>query len=64
MKSAKTRDILINSLERTGWSALESGKSSNICDDDKEIKCFSTRAVESFEVLNVSHGSVIDEETN
>lgn len=47
----------MKSLTREGWDALESG-SSGVKGDasgkgkDKEIKCFSTRAVESFEVLN------------
>ena len=47
----------MKSLTREGWDAIESGSSGLKGDasgkgKDKEIKCFSTRAVESFEVLN------------
>lgn len=50
-------EILMSQVDRSGWEALE-GSSANRDDDvaaegkDKEIMCFSTRAVEQFEVLN------------
>ncbi|GAA6028151.1 hypothetical protein JCM8097_006885 [Rhodosporidiobolus ruineniae] len=62
VKSGRTGGIFMKSLTREGWDAIESGKPLN--EDgtaagagkerkkDKSIKCFSTRAVESFEVLN------------
>ncbi|GAA5925288.1 uncharacterized protein JCM15063_004982 [Sporobolomyces koalae] len=58
VKSGKTGGIFMKSLTREGWDALESGKlppprvDGSAKGKDKEIKCFSTRAVESFEVLN------------
>jgi NAD+ kinase len=49
-------EILMSQVDKGGWEALEGppcipGKN---CPDgkDKEIMCFSTRAVEQFEVLN------------
>ncbi len=44
----------MKNLEKGGWEALESGYSSQVgkCSKDKEIMCFTTRPVESFEVLN------------
>lgn len=50
-------EILMSQVDRSGWEALE-GSSQRDEDDvtlggkDKEIMCFSTRAVEQFEVLN------------
>ncbi|GAA5894022.1 uncharacterized protein JCM6883_003698 [Sporobolomyces salmoneus] len=57
VKSGKTGGIFMESLTREGWDAIESGKppgkrEGSGTGKDKEIKCFSTRAVESFEVLN------------
>ncbi|GAA6059017.1 hypothetical protein JCM10212_001242 [Sporobolomyces blumeae] len=58
VKSGKTGGIFMKSLTREGWDAIESGRPAIKRTDsagrakDKEIKCFSTRAVESFEVLN------------
>ncbi|BGP08328.1 hypothetical protein JCM10049v2_004175 [Rhodotorula toruloides] len=53
IRSGKTGGIFMKSLTREGWDAIESGKPLNAPGGrDKEIKCFSTRAVESFEVLN------------
>ncbi|GAA5895934.1 hypothetical protein JCM6882_005563 [Rhodosporidiobolus microsporus] len=55
VKSGKTGGIFMKSLTREGWDAIESGKPINEGREgkkDKAIKCFSTRAVESFEVLN------------
>ncbi|GAA5828922.1 hypothetical protein JCM11251_005919 [Rhodosporidiobolus azoricus] len=56
VKSGKTGGIFMKSLTREGWDAIESGKpvseGGREGKKDKAIKCFSTRAVESFEVLN------------
>ncbi|GAA6001398.1 hypothetical protein JCM10207_006648 [Rhodosporidiobolus poonsookiae] len=54
VKSGKTGGIFMKSLTREGWDAIESGKplGGKEGKKDKAIKCFSTRAVESFEVLN------------
>ncbi|GAA5962343.1 hypothetical protein JCM3765_002945 [Sporobolomyces pararoseus] len=57
VKSGKTGGIFMKSLTREGWDAIESGRPAGKGEGsgkgkDKEIKCFSTRAVESFEVLN------------
>ncbi|GAA5895369.1 hypothetical protein JCM8208_005991 [Rhodotorula glutinis] len=53
VRSGKTGGIFMKSLTREGWDAIESGKPLGTPGGrDKEIKCFSTRAVESFEVLN------------
>ncbi|KAJ7209550.1 NAD+ kinase [Mycena pura] len=57
MKKGHTGEIMMKNVERGGWEALESGWS-GVPEDakaiakDKEIMCFSTRAVETFEVLN------------
>ena len=44
----------MRNLERGGWEALEGGGSSEkpCGSKDREIMCFTTRPVESFEVLN------------
>lgn len=55
VRSGKTGGIFMNSLTKDGWEAIESGVTPGVRDKgkkDKEIKCFSTRPVESFEVLN------------
>ena len=58
VKKAETGEILMRNLERGGWEALEGGWSGSAasegktCGKDKEIMCFTTRPVESFEVLN------------
>ncbi|TFK54034.1 ATP-NAD kinase [Heliocybe sulcata] len=61
IKKADTGEILMRNLEKTGWEAIEGGWSHIMPDGkdgdkksakDKEIMCFSTRPVESFEVLN------------
>ena len=59
MRSGKTGGIFMNSLTKDGWEAIESGSGGGAQDTrekagkkDREIKCFSTRPVESFEVLN------------
>lgn len=59
VKKADTGEILMKNLDEGGWEALEGGWSANDAvkdgkksKKDKEIMCFSTRPVESFEVLN------------
>jgi len=56
IKKANTGEILMRNLERNGWEALEGGWShvppSEKKGKDKEIMCFTTRPVESFEILN------------
>ncbi|KWU47114.1 ATP-NAD kinase [Rhodotorula sp. JG-1b] len=60
IRSGKTGGIFMKSLTREGWEAIENGQplSPNTAGTaggkgkDKAIKCFSTRPVESFEVLN------------
>ncbi|KAI0785531.1 hypothetical protein C8Q75DRAFT_775300 [Abortiporus biennis] len=55
IKKGDTGEILMRNLEKGGWEALEAGcfsqGSVGKC-KDKEIMCFTTRPVESFEVLN------------
>lgn len=59
VKKGETGEIMMKNLEKGGWEALEGGWTggysvtegkSNI--KDKEIMCFTTRAAETFEVLN------------
>lgn len=54
IKKGETGEILMKNLEKEGWEALESGHSipEGKCSYDKEIMCFTTRPVESFEILN------------
>lgn len=57
VKKGDTGEILMKNLDQAGWEALESGfagasASKGDCTKDKEIMCFTTRPVESFEVLN------------
>lgn len=57
IKKGDTGEILMRNIEKDGWEAVESGINSyegreGKCGKDKEIMCFSTRPVESFEVLN------------
>lgn len=54
VKKADTGEIWMRDLERGGWEALENGVTTTAahCSKDKEIMCFTTRPVESFEVLN------------
>lgn len=58
IRSGKTGGIFMNSLHKDGWEAIESGGKGtaeargDMGRKDREIKCFSTRPVESFEVLN------------
>lgn len=62
VRSGQTGEIFMKSLTKAGWEAIESGgvdaaresgrTTGKSKGKDKEIKCFSTRPVESFEVLN------------
>lgn len=57
VKKAETGEILMKNLEKGGWEALEGGGGlplgvSGGKKKDKEIMCFTTRPVETFEVLN------------
>ncbi|TDL26042.1 ATP-NAD kinase [Rickenella mellea] len=61
VKKGDTGEIMMKNLEKGGWEALEGGWSGTgagerdrdaRCHKDKEIMCFTTRPVESFEVLN------------
>lgn len=54
IKKGDTGEIMMKNLEEGGWDALEGNYSSiphTKC-KDKEIMCYTTRPVESFEVLN------------
>lgn len=56
VKRGETGEILMRNVEKGGWEALEGGPfnapDGGKCGKDKEIMCFTTRAVETFEVLN------------
>lgn len=54
VKKATTGEILMKDLEKGGWEAVENGDTSTGPQSrkDKEIMCFTTRPVESFEVIN------------
>ncbi|KAG6862310.1 hypothetical protein C0995_016008 [Termitomyces sp. Mi166 len=59
VKKGETGEIMMRNVEKGGWEALEGGWSgSHTSGDgkcnakDKEIMCFTTRATETFEVLN------------
>ncbi|EAU91353.1 NAD+ kinase [Coprinopsis cinerea okayama7 len=57
VKKAETGEIIMKNLEKGGgWEALEGGwggaPADGKCTKDKEIMCYTTRPVESFEVLN------------
>lgn len=48
-------EILMSELGKSGWEELEDGSPSSAqvkAKKDKEVMCFSTRPVETFEVLN------------
>ena len=62
VKKGETGEIMMKNVEKGGWEALEGGwsgshsalqdvASSKPC-RDREIMCFTTRPVETFEVLN------------
>jgi NAD+ kinase len=56
VKKAETGEILMKNLDMGGWEALEGGGGLPVpisgSKKDKEIMCFITRPVETFEVLN------------
>ncbi|KAJ4494020.1 hypothetical protein C8J55DRAFT_417520 [Lentinula edodes] len=59
VKKGETGEILMRNIEQDGWEALEGGWSGSFTAPengkvgrDKEIMCFTTRPVETFEVLN------------
>jgi NAD+ kinase len=54
IKKADTGEILMKDLEKGGWEALEGGYNGTTSNGrkDKEIMCFTTQPVESFEILN------------
>ncbi|EMD37768.1 hypothetical protein CERSUDRAFT_83539 [Gelatoporia subvermispora B] len=55
IKKGETGEIMMKNLDKGGWEALESGyppHDGKVGAKDKEIKCFSTQPVESFEVIN------------
>jgi NAD+ kinase len=59
VKKGETGEIIMKNVEKGGWEALEGGWSGGPLPEgakatarDKAIMCFSTRPVETFEVLN------------
>ncbi|KAF8813644.1 ATP-NAD kinase [Phlegmacium glaucopus] len=59
VKKGETGEIMMKNIEKGGWEALEGGWSGGFSmgdgkcgTKDKEIMCFTTRPVETFEVLN------------
>lgn len=59
VKKGETGEIMMKNVEEGGWEALEGGWSgahsapeTKASSRDKEIMCFTTRPVETFEVLN------------
>jgi NAD+ kinase len=59
VKKGETGEIIMKNVEKGGWEALEDGWSGGFAlpdgkhsNKDKEIMCFTTRPVETFEVLN------------
>ncbi|KAF9484485.1 ATP-NAD kinase [Pholiota conissans] len=59
VKKGETGEIMMKNLEKGGWEALEGGWTGGFAmgegknsSKDKEIMCFTTRPVETFEVLN------------
>ncbi|KAF8557981.1 ATP-NAD kinase [Imleria badia] len=58
VKKGETGEIMMKDLTKGGWEALEGGWSGGVlpdsgkCPKDREIMCFTTRPVETFEVLN------------
>ncbi|KAF9467262.1 ATP-NAD kinase-like domain-containing protein [Collybia nuda] len=59
VKKGETGEIMMKNVEKGGWEALEGGWSGGYSTGDpkpntkdKEIMCFTTRPVETFEVLN------------
>lgn len=61
IKSSDTGEIIMRNIQEDGWNAIEVGPtardtpsehSSNKPQKDKPVRCFGTRPVESFEILN------------
>ncbi|TFL04875.1 ATP-NAD kinase-like domain-containing protein [Pterulicium gracile] len=57
VKKGETGEIMMKDVEKGGWEALEGGWSGTTTEGhkpakDKEIMCFTTRPVETFEVIN------------
>lgn len=58
VKKGETGEIMMKDVKKGGWEALEGGWSGGVlpdggkCTKDREIMCFTTRPVETFEVLN------------
>ncbi|OCH90256.1 ATP-NAD kinase [Obba rivulosa] len=55
VKKGETGEIMMKNLEKSGWEALEGGyppHDGKAGAKDREIMCFTTRPVESFEVIN------------
>jgi NAD+ kinase len=53
VKKGDTGEIMMRNIEKGGWEALEGGSAhEHRAQKDKEIMCFTTRPVESFEVIN------------
>ncbi|KAF9006775.1 ATP-NAD kinase [Hymenopellis radicata] len=59
VKKGETGEIMMKNVEKGGWEALEGGWNGGFAMNeggksakDKEIMCFTTRPVETFEVLN------------
>lgn len=55
IKRAETGEILMKGLGKAGWEALECGGTHHaemLTGKEKQIMCFTTRPVESFEVIN------------
>ncbi|OAX36087.1 ATP-NAD kinase [Rhizopogon vinicolor AM-OR11-026] len=58
VKKGETGEIMMKDVNKGGWEALEGGWSGGFTTEggksskDKEIMCFTTRPVETFEVLN------------
>ncbi|KAF9792893.1 ATP-NAD kinase [Thelephora terrestris] len=55
IKRAETGELLMKGLGRSGWEAIECGwaqGAETLNGKEKQIMCFTTRPVESFEVLN------------
>ncbi len=53
VRKGDTGEIMMKNIEEGGWEALEGGWTVyGNCKKDKEIMCFTTRPVETFEVLN------------
>ncbi|WFC94148.1 NAD(+) kinase [Malassezia brasiliensis] len=61
IKSSDTGEIIMRNIQEDGWNAIEVGPtardttnehSSNKPQKDKPVRCFGTRPVETFEILN------------